>query len=528
MALKAFGLVMGLVAGTASLLLAGCSPSATDTARKEAEAQLAEARKITPADAERYANKATDLEYPLYRSLMKAGRLDEALGGPQKAEEALHGLMGEFRHAAMGTRADLPRLIKVGGLDEQHGYGLSGLGASAFVSVLSGMLSTELADRTGIYETGSDGKTVKVQSTDAGIDLHVEYEGEFGELRGKMSTSMAYDKCPDAQGRVHVKFASKTSMSKPGSPGGANTNITSEGYLFYDDNAEMTSDWDMNTHVEDAAFNGKGKGSFIDATFQSSTVDLQRNKITINRASSQATDDDAKVVLAQRKLSELFAAMAGHMDSKALENGKCVTLNPTTVPGKRSGVKPNTGFEITAAPRSKLDGQPTGGTVTAKLSGGSSLSPENTKVPADAKFTYKAPGEKNQKASISFEARSKRGIGKATLDFDTNNRAYMADGGKGVWHGNSKICNLSEPFKITGPGAVNEFTPTSETGGTYSYSGNFGGIGVFGKGTYTVKVDDSGGTLVASGPGSVKTPMGTYTATDSETYKLTPTEPCGP
>ena len=517
---------MGLAATAASVFLTSCSPSKIESARKESAALLAEAQKITLADAERYANKATDLEYPLYRSLMKAGRLDDALGGPQKAEQALHGLMGEFRRAAMGARADLPRLIKVGGLEEQHSYGMTGLGNSAFVSVLAGMLGKAGPDGSGTFESNSDGNSIKLTTGDSGVEVQVDYDGKFEDLQGKLSTTVAFDKCPDPQGRIHVKFVSKAAMSKPGSPGGANTSITSEGYFYYDDDANLTKNMDMDTHVEHAAFDGKGKGAFIDATFQSSTTDPQRNSFKVNRASSKVSEDDVNVVVQQRQLSELLAATIGLTGKASLDSGKCVTLKPTSVPGKRSGVKPNTGFEITAAPRSVLDGQPTGGTVTAKLFGGSSLSPENTKVAADAKFTYKAPGDKNQKATISFEARSKRGIGKATLDFDTNNRAYIADGGKGPWHGTSKICNLSEPFKITGPSAVNVFTPTSETGGTYSYTGNFGGIGVFGKGTYTIKVDENGGTLIASGPGSVKTPLGTYTATDSETYKLTPTEPC--
>jgi hypothetical protein len=82
MALRARWIRMGVIAGAFSLFVSGCSPSKSDASGKEAMALLAEAQKITAAEAERYADQATDLEYPLYRSLMKAGRLDEALGGP--------------------------------------------------------------------------------------------------------------------------------------------------------------------------------------------------------------------------------------------------------------------------------------------------------------------------------------------------------------------------------------------------------------------------------------------------------------
>jgi hypothetical protein len=260
--------------------------------------------------------------------------------------------MGEFRRAALGTRADLPRMIKAGGLDAQHGYGMSGLGNSAFVAILAGGLGGLMPDTAGNYESQSDGKSIKLKASDAGVDAQVEYEGQFDELQGKLSTSVAYDKCPDAQGRIHVKFASKTSMSKTCSPGGANTAIKAEGDLYYNDDAQWSKNWDMETHIEHAAFDGKGKEAFIDATFQTSTTDAARNT---------------------------------------------GTLNPTSAPGKRSGVKPSTSFEITAAPRSKLDGTPTGGTVTASLSGGSSLNPANTKVLADAKFTYTATDSETYK-----------------------------------------------------------------------------------------------------------------------------------
>ena len=46
-------------------------------------------------------------------------------------------------------------------------------------------------------------------------------------------------------------------------------------------------------------------------------------------------------------------------------------------------------------------------------------------------------------ASISFESRSKRGVGKATLDFDTKAlRSYRMEGGAGDFHGVGQVCDL--------------------------------------------------------------------------------------
>ena len=64
-----------------------------------------------------------------------------------------------------------------------------------------------------------------------------------------------------------------------------------------------------------------------------------------------------------------------------------------------------------------------GGTVTATLNGGASLQPASGKVPADARYQYAGPAQKKEKATIDFEARSKRGVGKATLEFDTRQPA---------------------------------------------------------------------------------------------------------
>lgn len=94
-------------------------------------------------------------------------------------------------------------------------------------------------------------------------------------------------------------------------------------------------------------------------------------------------------------------------------------LEPTTDPAKRKGLEPSDAVSITAAPRSKVDGGPVGGTVTATLNGDSSVDPAGSKVKADARFAYVAPAEKDKSASVSLEARSKRGVAKAELAFDT-------------------------------------------------------------------------------------------------------------
>jgi hypothetical protein len=167
--------------------------------------------------------------------------------------------------------------------------------------------------------------------------------------------------------------------------------------------------------------------------------------------------------------------------------------------------------------------------VRASLSGDSSLDPAETKVRADARFTYVAPDERKKSAKVTLEARSKRGVGKAELAFDTNDdAAYSAEGGADDFRGTGNICDLAAPFTIAGSGNTVRFTPRDSGGGTYDYSGTMSGFAVFGKGTYTVKYTDGVAVgITATGSGSVKTPMGVVSANGTEQYRLKPLQDCG-
>src|SRR5690606_4062694 len=124
------------------------------------------------------------------------------------------------------------------------------------------------------------------------------------------------------------------------------------------------------------------------------------------------------------------------------ETGRCVDLQVRADPGKRTGARPNTAYTLFANPRAKLDGAPAGGTVTATLDGESTLNP-TTKVRADAQFDYANPSKKDEKASVAFEARSRRGVGRATLDFDTRKGAYRISGGQNDFQANTVVCSVT-------------------------------------------------------------------------------------
>lgn len=206
------------------------------------------------------------------------------------------------------------------------------------------------------------------------------------------------------------------------------------------------------------------------------------------------------------------------------EGGRCIDLQLTSSPSKRKGVQPGTRFDVEGKPRARADGSSAGGAVTATLTGGSSLQPPSGKVKADAKYAYVGPEEKEKTASIAFESRSRRGVGRGTLEFDTRlGRAYRIEGGADEFHGTGVVCDLARQFVVTGSGVTVTFEPGSDRGGTYNYTGSMSGFRVYGNGTYTVRTDgDEAVGITATGPGSVATPMGVQTATDTEQYTLTP------
>lgn len=528
---KAFG-GAGSALAAASLTLSACSGEA-DPRKAQTGALIAEAKALTPEKIEAKANEISQNDYRMFRSLMAAGGLDEELGGAAQGDAALKGLMLQFRQQMLGARANLPRLIKAAGGDEVSG--LTGLGASFFAGILATgtmvSISGQTKEPSGSF--GADNKDGAFTGTfdQQKVTTATTFTGEMSGLTGKVTTKVTLDICPKPDGAITIDYLSDSSMTKVGGTAGANIKVTAKLTWFVTDDATFDSGGsglDADIRVESASFGGTrgANGGFVDYTTKISSVTAANNSGVLNRSSSKATADDVTMAQAATQFALVAVMGTAYKAQDAFQSGQCVKLEPTSDPAKRSGAKPRTSFAILAAPRSKIDGTPTGGAVKATLTGAGALDPAGSKVPADAKFTYVA-GEKNTKGTVAFEARSKRGVGKRTLAFDTMNRAYFAVGGADAYRGTGTICSFSAPFTISGSGVTNTFTPTSETGGTYSYTGSMSGFSVFGQGTYTVSADESGGTLTATGPGSVKTPMGVKTNKGTEVYKLIAAVPCG-
>lgn len=506
------------------LALAGCSkaPDAQTPATKQ---QNELAQKLRMLDPEKEAEQLAPREYESYRALMTFAGMDKALGGVPATDAALRGLMARYRETWPADRAAIARMIKAS-VDVQAINGLGGLGRSLMSSLaaVAGAVSIGGSEPRGSRSNNADGRSDDISWDDRTIKGGETTEASFGDLSGKVTTRFEVDTCPDAEGRVTAHFMSDSDLSTAGRAAGASTQVDVTATRYIDDDARMTDPISFDMRVAQTTFEG-GAGSFVDVSL-GYDVSSSRETSVVNQRSPAATDT-AVAIATELGKTGLVAALALIEQARAAwEGGRCVKLQPTTTPAKRTGAAPSTRFDIVAAPRA-IDGAPTRGSVTATLTGDGTLNPNGTKVPADASFTYTAPGEKKKKGSVAFEARSRRGVGKATLAFDTNGAAYRASGGADAFHGSGTICNLGTPFTISGSGVTHNFTPSSETTGTYSYTGSMSGFSVRGSGSYTVSLgDNGGGKIVATGPGSVKTPMGVKSANGTETYTLTPADPC--
>jgi hypothetical protein len=434
------------------------------------------------------------------------GKLTQSQVAPKRAaERPLAGGTTEY------SGADI---AKVGGVMVLGGWYLPGTLADSIVSetndVPAGKTEKGQHDSTSGTVTGSgtiDSATIESTNT------YTE-----GGITGSLQVKITVNPCPDASGKFTAKATINTSVTKAGGSIGTNDSIDIDLTGYVSDDAELTS-YDAETRAQASDF-ASGKGSFIDVTMKSTVIggEVESYSADVNRSGGGATPDLAKGWAIAGMLTQLLVTnKVLDAAAKGWKSGRCVALNPTTSPSRRTGLKPSTSVKITAPPRSKVDGQPVGGTVTATLTGPASVQPAGSKVPADATFTYIAPGEENKTGGVALEARSKRGVAKAQVDFDTNVKySYHIKGGLQDFQPSQDICDVLKPFNLSSGGISMNFT--GGLSGTYSYSGVFNAAG---KGYYRIDLPNGPGkpgTMIGGGPGVI----GGQSGSGTEKYVLTP------
>ncbi len=413
------------------LALTGCS-SSSESAASDAPAgsggsdELAAVQAFAALPRAEQEQEMRSLTASMDRQLMTMSGLEAELGGAAQADTAYaavsagildlaQGFVDQPDFGRFGARVVAEDAPSMGGLMFGN-LMIAALAQDAAVSstndIPPGKPAAETKDMSD-PASGGEG-AMKVTGDAAKGSLDVGGTVTVGGVTGTLKTLITVAPCPDAKGQFTSTTTMTASVTSAGGSTGSNltVEVTIKGQV--DDDAQLVS-YDVDTRTQSAEF-ANSKGMYADQTVGwtvgGSGWSDYRSKV--NRTGGKVTD---AFVAEQGRWGQLMAAAtmdkAVEAAKKGWESGRCVVLEPTTSPGKRTGLKPSAAVTITAAPRSKIDGTAVGGTVMATLNGGSSVDPAGSKVPADATFAYVAPGEKDKSATVSFEARSKRGVAKA-------------------------------------------------------------------------------------------------------------------
>ena len=477
-----------LVALTAAMFtVSACSPSGRNPVQPEIDAQSG---KDVPTQAQNTAQLSYDVERPV----MAFAGMDAHLGGEQAANDALIGLMQVYKAKIVPAGDAVPHLIPAS-YEAHVADGMGALGAGYMMSalVLSAVASS---DQSGSQSVSSNGVKMDVGVDGDKATVTSETDATFGKLSGKVRTLAKADLCPDPAGRVHINLTVDSSQTD-GAGSGANTRVTVDVDRYFDDDAKVTSDMEYDGNVQQSAFEG-GKGGYVDVSMK---ADMKSGSVKVNSRNAEATDAHVKAVQSYVTTTAALAYfMLGMAAEGRVNSGRCVDLKVSTDPEKRSHAQPATQYTITAMPRARADGAVAAGMVTATQSGDGKLSEPGQKKRADAQFHYTGPEKASQTGKVMLESRSKRGVGKETVDFDTWLNGWRTPPGAAYWPG-GVICDVNKPFTFEGEGTTLTFTPRDASAGTFTLNSHYEFGNFKGSGTYTITVNPDGktGTLSARG-----------------------------
>lgn len=539
------------------LALAACSPSSKSLPADAAKPAVAVVSQLpTQAEIDRFLAEGPDptlrklsfVDYWLHYKLMQATGIEQALGGETQTIEALKALGDAYERKLRGAQADVPKMIPAAFTGEGMTSGFIGMGMGSAAGIMTGgMLSgavSSMSDRDlaalvkagPIKFDGQGGKSELQLGADGSLTQSMEFEVNEHGVNGKVKLKTRMDACPDAEGKVTVTLETDSQMSvsgKPGTGGSVHSEFKYERYL--DDDAHLIDSGDggasnlriqiggsenfQNQQVDITTGHERGGKPIFEHHGESGFSIFRPDEVERTKQLLQGAE------LLQTLIAEVMLRGMGASAGSPWEGGHCVDLKVTSDPGKRKGIKPNTAFDLEAMPRVKAGGAPAGGTVAATLSGGASLQPAGGKVPADAKYQYAGPDKKDQVASIAFEARSKRGVGKATLEFDTKAGAYRIKGGQNDFFANVVVCTLSGPFDIKSTAGIVMHMSGGENGGSWTQSGKSAGVAWSGGGSYTLALgEDGSGSLEAGGTSTIATPVGRFSDSVEPAFSVTPVD----
>ena len=435
--------------------------------------------------------EAATLDVRVARVVRNITGIDKEMGGAEAADAifAAHGaaLVDKVRTAAASEAAAIagraPNKARHAGDAPSIGEGMFG-GLMAAVLIPEGVVSATNSKT----EAGTQNVPSGTLTADAGyVGVTQDFVYTDKGTTSTLKTDFELKPCPDAGGKfsAHGKIAVSVSTSSGAQASGV-LDVNTFGEVG-DDAQVVSSDLDFTMSESSAS------GSI--AKVSGAVGDTVATRLEFTPGSEAGAALGQNLTSAGLVFAYLVKYSLVEAARKGWESGRCVDLQVSASPGPKK-LSPSSTSTIAAAPRSKIDGEPTGGTVTATLSAGAKSVEPGGKVKADATFTFTAPDKRKQSGTIDFESRSRRGVGKASLTLDTNSGGWVASGGSSAIVFSGKVADLAKPFTLKavlqGVRATFAYTPTSETAGKVTYSGTGAGFTMSGKGTYAISGDPSG------------------------------------
>jgi len=364
--------------------------------------------------------------------------------------------------------------------------------------------------------------TAKDGATTITLETRVDAPLFLLEAGSKLALS-TQSLCPDASGQ-----ATLTMRLDQGGKAGASGRLSFDRgreatvRIQVDDRAEVASaeidtryserfsDGDRQVYMEAGTRWALGAGG------ESASAVMKSHRLL--RQSSQAQDGDGRRLMDGLQESYQLGLAAKDAAERRWKSGACIGIEATS-PGQVARKQVS---KIAVQVVHKFEGEDVAAQVDAALQGGASVNPGRIEK-SPGTISHEAVDKAPATMRIELTALSRRGRAQRTLDIYTGGRRFQIEGGADEFRGTGHVCDLTQPFRVSGSGVTVSFTPTSDRAGSYSYEGSMSGFGVQGKGRYSVDYNGDLPTQIrAYGPGSVSTPNGTVAGEGDEHYTLTP------
>lgn len=412
----------------------------------------------------------------------------------------------------------------------------SGDGAflGGFAGFLKGMLADAAIDqqfnkkdtKTKPVEGGTSTMTSEIGINPDGssvfeMGMITETEKNGVKVRTEFRSRIEGQDCPNAEGQVPITI--KLRLAGQSGSSRFEQDVTAFVRLVVDDNADIAS---STIDVTQATARGRNGNNYFVETGGTYRREAGQSERTFSnghliRNSDNTTSDDLTEAASSGYSVALGAADAAIVAAEmAWKGGACIKIEAKS-PGS---VDPGSGIEIPVTVRLKKDGSEVAAKLDATLVGEASIDPTSMpKTPGT--LMYVAPGDTGKTATINLKAISRRGIAALDLTASTGTNAYRIAGGLDDWYTNTVVCNIMEPFTLTGGGFSMKFS--GGLSGTYSYTGPFSAKGT---GTYEISFPygrDKAGAMVGRGDGTITGGGKVYEGSGTENYTLTTVDgPC--